>query len=78
MKFENNLWLRHELCLDTFIEVQSVVMDTGNKAIVNAYWMIQGMDGYWYAADVRRYVIRPKLYHSWKPYMPTGELRIRK
>ena len=74
MKFENNLFLKHNNCIDSFIRIKSVITDTGTKSIVWVYWMIQGVDGYWYASDVDRLFIT-KEYENWSTYEPKGKLR---
>lgn len=75
MKFVDGYEFKHNNCRDVFIRVTSVVVDSGQAAIVWAYWMIQGIDGYWYASEPQRIMVRMNQYDNWKFYQPNGEVR---
>ena len=72
MKFESYDCWKHKNCIDVFIFVPDVVQDDNGKAILNAFWMVQGMDGYWMASSQDRILIKEEEYDSWMPYEPKG------
>lgn len=74
MKFEAGGTYRHKNCLDTFITVNAVEYDNGKAAGIWAYWLTQGIDGYWYCQDSTHYFINESNYDFWNEYEPKGEL----
>lgn len=74
MKFNDAEYFKHKDCLDTFIQVKLVTLDSGQSAIVWAYWLTQGTASYWYCDEPRRYFIKEDHYDNWQPYTPKGNL----
>ncbi len=72
-KFEGYQYFKHIDCLDTFIGVRSVVMDSGEKTILYVTWTIQGMEGFWFASNVERVFSKADQYENWLPYEPIGD-----
>lgn len=75
MKFERYTDYKHKNCLDAFIRVSTVTIDTGEKAIVWASWMIQGTEAHWFGSNIERIFIKPDEYENWMPYEPKGDTR---
>jgi len=72
MKFESYDCWKHKNGLDAFIFVAYAVQDDNQKAILRAFWMIQGIDGYWMASHEERLFIKDDQYDNWEPYEPKG------
>lgn len=74
MKFEDDSYFfKHENCMDVFLVVDTVVMDSGNVAIIYGNWMTQGTAKYWAASNRERIKIDKDQYKRWIPYTPKGE-----
>lgn len=74
MKFDNDSYFfKHSNCLDVFIVVNNVVMDTGEVAIIWVNWMIQGTEHYWEASNNERIKVTKEEYSKWISYTPKGK-----
>lgn len=77
MKFQDSegKYFKHKNCMDVFVRVRTVVMDSGDKAILWLSWMIQGTESYWLTReDKDRVFIKADQYENWEPYEPKGKL----
>lgn len=72
MKFELHDCWKHSNCIDAFIFVSNVVQDDNGKAILHAYWMVQGIKGYWMVSSQERLFIKDDHYANWQLYEPKG------
>lgn len=73
MKFESYDCWKHKNCIDVFIYTPTSVQDDNGKAIIHAFWMIQGIDNYWMATgNQERLFIKEDQYDNWMPYEPKG------
>lgn len=74
MKFESSDFFKHDNGIDAFLWVHTVVMDSGEAAIVHAWWLVQGVEKYWWTGESQRIFIKKDQYEHWKSYEPKGEL----
>jgi len=77
MKFDRHEYWKHENGMDCFIKIIGVAFDdNGKDAIVNACWMTQGRECFWFASPSHRIKIDPDNYDKWHPYEPIGKLKL--
>lgn len=74
MKFISYDCLKHKNGIDAFIYILNVVQDTGQVAIVNAVWIVQGIESHWATGRRQRIVIKRDQYKNWQPVEPRGSL----
>ena len=74
MKFEGSDFWKHKNGMDAFLYIANVVQDDNGKAIIHAYWMVQGTEHYWFCSDRERIFIKGDQYDNWESYEPTGKI----